>query len=195
VGGVGSLPQHGTASLAIRRRRSSGRHWWYRLAVIAVCRHVDKVGAVPPGRDVCETCMERGGTWKTLRQCLICGRTNCCDSSQNRHARAHYRETGHEIVRTLEDGQDWSWCYVDEQTLREYPERGWRIVDPFYEAGLWFAQRHTAETGGLVVEAHDKTPEGFPLGLWVATYRDRRRDGTLDPDQTADLEALPGWTW
>ena len=37
--------------------------------------------------------------------------------------------------------------------------------------------------------------DGFPLGVWETTYRGRHRAGTLDPEQAAELEALPGWRW
>jgi hypothetical protein len=32
-----------------------------------------------------------------------------------RHARAHAAATGHVIVRSIEPGEDWRWCYADEQ--------------------------------------------------------------------------------
>ena len=168
---------------------------WYVLIVNTACPHVANVIDVAPGLEVCESCMERGGVWKTLRQCQMCGRTNCCDSSANRHATAHHRETGHEIVRTLEAGQDWSWCYVCQKTLRRDGDGSWSDIDPFFEAGLWFAQRLATESGRLDVKPDDTTTEGFPLGVWIATYRDRRRNGKLDPEQATNLEALPGWTW
>jgi uncharacterized protein YbjT (DUF2867 family) len=34
--------------------------------------------------------------------------------SQNRHASHHAQETGHPIVTSLEPGEDWSYCYVDD---------------------------------------------------------------------------------
>jgi hypothetical protein len=37
----------------------------------------------------------------------------CCDSSPNRHASKHADDEGHPIVRSLEPGEDWSWCYED----------------------------------------------------------------------------------
>lgn len=178
----------------VRPRARTGRQW-YVLGVKATCPHLASVVDVQPGLEVCESCMEYGGVWKTLRQCLVCGRTDCCDSSPNRHARAHRRETGHQLVRTLEEGQDWSWCYACEVTLRRQEDGEWLVVDPFYEAGLWFAQRHATETGGMDVEPDQTTPEGFPIGVWVATYRDRRRDGSLEQEQALDLEGLPGWSW
>ncbi len=36
---------------------------------------------------------------------------------------------------------------------------------------------------------------GFPLGTWVTTYRERGREGALDDDQRAALEAILGWSW
>jgi hypothetical protein len=46
--------------------------------------------------------------------CETCGHVACCDSSPNRHARAHANGSGHPIVRSAEPGEDWSWCFVDE---------------------------------------------------------------------------------
>ena len=56
---------------------------------------------VRPPLDVCAACLEVGGTWVHLRQCLDCGRTSCCDLSPNRHATAHFRETGHPMIRSV----------------------------------------------------------------------------------------------
>jgi hypothetical protein len=50
-----------------------------------------------------------------LRLCLTCGHVGCCDSSPNRHARRHAHAVGHAIVRSFEPGEDWRWCYIDEQ--------------------------------------------------------------------------------
>ena len=38
----------------------------------------------------------------------------CCDSSKNKHATKHFRPTGHPIVRSIERGENRSWCYVGE---------------------------------------------------------------------------------
>jgi uncharacterized UBP type Zn finger protein len=46
--------------------------------------------------------------------CLACGRVGCCDSSKNRHATKHFQATGHPLVRSIEPGENWVWCYVDE---------------------------------------------------------------------------------
>ena len=148
-----------------------------------------------PGANVCETCVTIGGTWLHLRQCLVCGRTGCCDSSPNKHASGHFRETGHPLMRTLEDGQDWSWCFVDEETLTRDDEGRWQAIDGFFDAGIWFA-REVLEGGASLPFPRDATAgEGFPLGVWEATYRARHEAGELDPDQAAELESLPGWRW
>ena len=34
--------------------------------------------------------------------------------SPNRHATAHFHETGHPIIRSAEPDETWLWCYEDE---------------------------------------------------------------------------------
>src|SRR5829696_687695 len=55
-----------------------------------------------------------GGQWVHLRVCRECGHVACCDSSPNQHASKHAAATEHPIITSLEPGEDWSWCYVDE---------------------------------------------------------------------------------
>jgi hypothetical protein len=62
----------------------------------------------------CEDCLRAGGKWLHLRICLECGHVGCCDSSPGKHATAHFHAVGHQIIRSLEPGEDWCWCYVDE---------------------------------------------------------------------------------
>ncbi len=69
----------------------------------------------PPTPPACEECLRLGTPWVHRRQCLTCGTVRCCDSSPMRHARAHAAATGHVIVRSIEPGEDWRWCYADEQ--------------------------------------------------------------------------------
>ena len=52
-------------------------------------------------------------TWVHLRMCLDCGQIGCCDSSPNQHADAHYASSGHPVMRSIELGESWRWCYVD----------------------------------------------------------------------------------
>jgi len=160
------------------------------------CTHLDQVADFGPGADVCAACVEIGSTWVHLRQCRVCGNTACCDTSPNKHATAHFRASGHPIMRTLEADQDWSWCFVDEETLEQDDEGRWTAVDGFFDAGVWFAREALAAGVATLPFPPEATAgDGFPLGVWESTYRGRHRAGTLDPDQAAELEALPGWHW
>jgi len=49
--------------------------------------------------------------------CLTCGHVGCCDSSPNRHATAHFESSGHPIMRSVQPGEDWGWCFEDRQML------------------------------------------------------------------------------
>jgi uncharacterized UBP type Zn finger protein len=80
----------------------------------AVCSHLDVVQPVPKPGHVCEECVKTGDTWVHLRQCLVCGKVGCCDSSKNKHATKHFHGTKHPIMRSAQPGEHWVWCYVDE---------------------------------------------------------------------------------
>jgi uncharacterized UBP type Zn finger protein len=86
---------------------------------VTACSHVDEVQLreLPAEVDGCEDCLRIGGEWLHLRICLMCGHVGCCDSSPNRHATAHFHETTHPITRSLQPGENWSWCYADEMAL------------------------------------------------------------------------------
>jgi hypothetical protein len=83
---------------------------------VPVCTHLDqvKVTTLPEEIAGCEDCLASGGRWVHLRMCETCGKIGCCDSSPNRHARAHALADGHAIARSAEPGEDWSWCFVDD---------------------------------------------------------------------------------
>jgi uncharacterized UBP type Zn finger protein len=84
------------------------------------CTHLDRVELLegPDEVEGCEDCLATGGRWVHLRMCQTCGHVGCCDNSPNRHATAHYESTRHPIIRSVEPGEDWSWCYVDEVMFR-----------------------------------------------------------------------------
>ena len=65
----------------------------------------------------CEDCLASGGVWMHLRICLECGHVGCCDSSPSRHASRHAAAAEHALIRSLEPGEDWSWCFVDEVAM------------------------------------------------------------------------------
>jgi uncharacterized UBP type Zn finger protein len=81
------------------------------------CTHLDLIRAVRPSAPGCEECLRTGSWWVHLRICLSCGHVGCCDQSPNRHATKHFRATGHPLIQSLEPGEDWTWCYIDEVYL------------------------------------------------------------------------------
>ena len=78
------------------------------------CDHLDTIADPKPRGRGCEECLRTGDTWVHLRLCLSCGHVGCCDSSKNQHATRHFRSSQHPIVRSLEPGESWRWCYIDE---------------------------------------------------------------------------------
>jgi hypothetical protein len=80
-----------------------------------ICTHLDQVKVGYPDEiPGCEECLKTGDTWVHLRECRTCGVILCCDSSPNQHASKHAAAVSHPIVSSLEPGEDWSYCYVDD---------------------------------------------------------------------------------
>lgn len=78
------------------------------------CTHLDQIRSVAPRTpEGCEDCLKIGSRWVHLRLCLTCGHVGCCDSSPHRHARRHAHDAGHPIIRSLEAGENWRWCFID----------------------------------------------------------------------------------
>ena len=99
---------------------------------MASCTHLDtiKVLQLPDSVAGCEDCLREGGVWLHLRICLGCGHVGCCDDSPSRHASAHGRASGHPIIRSLEPGEDWSWCFQDEVAMRIPDIQGQTRIPP-----------------------------------------------------------------
>ncbi len=84
-------------------------------ATDVACEHLVVLEGPPARASGCQACMEAGhDDWVHLRSCIVCGWVGCCDDSPGRHATAHFAESGHPIIRSLEPGENWAWCYVDE---------------------------------------------------------------------------------
>ena len=78
------------------------------------CEHIKEIRKVTPSADGCEDCLKIGGRWVHLRMCESCGHVGCCDNSPNRHATKHYNATQHPIVKSVEPGEEWGYCYPDD---------------------------------------------------------------------------------
>ncbi len=81
------------------------------------CTHLDQIHSVKPRTKGCEECLQTGDTWVHLRMCMVCGHVGCCDSSKNRHATQHFHSSQHPLMRSIEPGEDWGWCYIDELVI------------------------------------------------------------------------------
>ena len=88
----------------------------------SACRHTKEIKIAATKTRVCEECVKMGDTWVHLRLCLQCGHVGCCDSSKNKHATRHFASTLHPLVRSIEPGENWVWCYADETVPGEIRE-------------------------------------------------------------------------
>lgn len=79
-----------------------------------ICEHLKASEDAPPNTRGCEECLKMGDTWVHLRRCVNCGHVGCCDQSKNRHATKHFRATSHPVIQSMEPGEAWRWCFVDE---------------------------------------------------------------------------------
>ena len=83
-----------------------------------VCSHIaEHLKKVKPQSKGCAECLASGDSCVHLRMCLECGHVGCCDSSKNRHARAHFHAAGHPLIQSAERGEDWRWCFIDDVYL------------------------------------------------------------------------------
>lgn len=86
---------------------------------MTTCTHLDhvRITNLPDSVPGCQECLVTGDPWVHLRICLECGHVGCCDSSPNRHASSHAQSSGHPIIRSLEPGEEWAWCFADDLAL------------------------------------------------------------------------------
>ena len=84
--------------------------------IAGACDHLSaaETPRPPTTAEGCPTCLAEGLRWVHLRACADCGQVGCCNSSVGQHAEAHFHETGHPVMRSIEPGEAWRWCYVDE---------------------------------------------------------------------------------
>ena len=96
------------------------------------CTHLDHVHVLelPESVPGCEDCLATGGRWLHLRICLECGHVGCCDDSPNRHATAHAHAAEHPLIRSLEPGEEWTWCYQDQVAMIVPQVRGTTRIPP-----------------------------------------------------------------
>lgn len=81
------------------------------------CKHIGQAREVSYDKFVCPECVKLGDSWVHLRICMLCGHVGCCDNSKNKHATGHFKSSGHPIIKSIQPGEDWAWCYADEVYL------------------------------------------------------------------------------
>jgi hypothetical protein len=82
------------------------------------CSHLDQIQVTKTDIDVCPQCVESGDIWPALRMCLTCGYVGCCDTSDKKHMKTHYEESGHSLFRSIRLDESWAWCYEDNVFIR-----------------------------------------------------------------------------
>jgi uncharacterized UBP type Zn finger protein len=84
---------------------------------MANCTHLEHVHItqLPESVEGCEDCLRMGGAWLHLRICLECGHVGCCD---------------HPIIHSLEPGETWSWCFIDEIAMQIPEVQGETQIPP-----------------------------------------------------------------
>ena len=89
----------------------------------AQCAHLDQVRDVKPRTPMgCEECLKTNMRWVHLRLCLSCGHVGCCDNSPGKHATQHFHASRHPVIKSLQPGEDWGWCYLDETMIEPAPK-------------------------------------------------------------------------
>lgn len=109
------------------------------------CAHLAMARVFEPAVRECLQCVALGDIWPSLRMCLVCGFVGCCDTSVNKHMRAHYEATGHPIFRAVRLTEGWSWCYEDSA---------------FFEARALARLAATASSGSPDVAGHPAVEAG-----------------------------------
>ena len=106
--------------------------------------------AIMPSGTGCVECEASGGWWLHLRRCTQCGHIGCCDTSPSQHATAHYKATGHPVIRSFEPGETWFWSFPSED---------------FYETGPDLAGPDCHPREQTVPGPHDRVPADWRAKL------------------------------
>jgi hypothetical protein len=109
-----------------------------------------------------------------LRSCLTCGKVGCCNDSANKHAAAHFEDSGHPLIRTVEPGDNWNYCFVD-QVLVDIGRAGRPGTEDATEQG----GEQDRERGHGVEDGEDPVGEhAFDHGKPPFRHDDRFKIGT-----------------
>lgn len=79
--------------------------------------------------------------------------------------------------------------------LESIPGWSWQPRLSNWENGFNHAVEYAREYGDSLVPFKYDSPDGFPLGRWIAVNRRMRLAGKLSEERLRRLEALKGWSW
>jgi hypothetical protein len=82
-----------------------------------------------------------------------------------------------------------------ERRLQEVPCWAWDTRAAQWEEAFSQLLHYVDLNGDARVLRSYTTEDGYKLGEWVITQRNRQAKGTLDAHRERRLEDLPGWTW
>ena len=60
------------------------------------------------------TASRRAASGCTCGSACECGHVACCDDSPNKHMSKHAEAAQHPMIRSLEPGEDWCYCFIDD---------------------------------------------------------------------------------
>ena len=78
--------------------------------------------------------------------------------------------------------------------LEALPGWSWNPTEDYWSRCFVALLDYISREGHAAVP-QDHCEDGLRLGNWVSVQRRKHSQGTLDPERTAQLEALPGWYW
>lgn len=79
--------------------------------------------------------------------------------------------------------------------LEALPGWAWEAIDSRWDDAYARLKRFAEREGHSRVPAAYQDADGFPLGAWVGTQRQVRREGKLARERHERLAELPGWAW
>ena len=81
-----------------------------------------------------------------------------------------------------------------QRRLEHLPGWTWDTLVDRWEEGFRQLRRYVESHGDARVPQSYRV-DGYKLGVWVCTQRERHADGTLEADRQRRLQDVPGWTW
>ena len=88
------------------------------------------------------------------------------------------------------------YCKLTEEQIKRLESIGmiWNQKEECWEKAFALAADYSREHGHLKIPNRYKTADGYSLGEWIRSQREKKRDGTLEKDKEERLNAI-GMDW